>query len=135
MRTGFEITWIGGVLLAMLLCGMAVLLAEEEEKKQAKPVTIVGEVLMAEENADGNATQAGIWTDDDDYYLVARDAKGKELLKLIGKRVSMTGTITEEADDDSVITVASYRLLPEKKEADKAPAAKEDADEEIDLDE
>jgi len=114
--------------MSMLVCGAMVLRAEEN-KKDTKPITVVGEVSVAQEDDDGNAVQAAIWSDDGRYYMVATDAKGKELLKLVDKKVSVTGTVVTKEDEDLVITVSSYKVLPEEK-----PAANDAADEEgVDL--
>jgi len=125
MKSQWKIVRSGVLMLPVLVVGMATLL-RAEEKPQAKPVTIVGEVAVAEQDDDGKAIQAALWTEDFDYYLIAKDAKGAELLKLVDKKVSVTGKVTATTDESPVLTVTSYKVVPEPKpepvDVKKAPA-------------
>ena len=68
----------------------------------ATEITIVGEVN------DSNQIVT-----DDQIYEVADTAKGDELVtKYIAERVEVTG-ILEEKDDMKIITVTSFRVIPE----------------------
>jgi hypothetical protein len=74
---------------------------------------IAGPVLGATETITGKVNDDyQIVTDDGDVYELGENDKGDEVADLIGKRVQVTGAVT---DDDGMMTimVASYRILEE----------------------
>jgi len=104
-------------------------------KKEAKtanpPVTVVGEVVAVNADDAGVVTQAGVWTDSIDYFVIALNDKGKELCKAVGRRVELTGAVkpAKDEDSDSEITVASYKALPQNDQEAEAKAAPAEVDE------
>jgi len=51
-----------------------------------------------------------IVTDDEKVYEVAETEKGDEVVKLVGKKVKVTGTV-EESEGTKIITVTAYEVM------------------------
>lgn len=51
-----------------------------------------------------------IVTDDEKVYEVAENEKGDEVVKLVGKKVRVTGTV-EESEGTKIITVTAYEVM------------------------
>lgn len=49
-------------------------------------------------------------TVNDDYQIVTDDEKGDEVVKLVGKKVKVEGTV-EESEGMKIITVTAYEVL------------------------
>ena len=76
--------------------------------------TVVGEVEAAAEDDEGNIIAVSIYDGEWGSILVAENAKGQELLDLVGSTVEATGMITElgaEEDFDYEILVQSYKIV------------------------
>ncbi len=86
-------------------------------EEKGKEVTVTGVVEAAEEDDQGNATAVGIWDAKNfKWYAVGEGGKGKELLKLVGKTLKVTGTVTAKDEWEEVITVVRYEeVKPEKR--------------------
>lgn len=77
--------------------------------KEVENKTITGMVIELGLDAEGNPTAAVIQTELEDF-LIVKDAKGNELMKMIDKTVEVTGAV-REAVDISEITVHSYKVI------------------------
>jgi hypothetical protein len=76
--------------------------------------TIVGEVEVAAEDDEGNVIAVSIYDGEWGSVLVADNARGRELLDLVGSTVEATGMITELGDGedfDYEILVQSYEVF------------------------
>ena len=95
MKTNKKFLFVGflAILMIAFLSGPVI---------SADSVTIVGTI-----NEDGQ-----IVAGDDKVYEVGDNEKGDELVKLVGKKVKVTGTV-EEDDGKKVITVTSYEVIEE----------------------
>ncbi len=111
---GFVST-IAGALLALavvLVLGSGTALAEEL-------VTITGQVVLAEEDAEGKVTVTIVT--ETDTYIVTEDSKVADLAAQSGKKVTAKGAI-EATEMGKKITVQEYALV----EADTPPVGAQD---------
>jgi hypothetical protein len=46
-------------------------------------------------------------------YLVGDDAKGRELLQLVNKKVSVWGRVTEDERGQKTVHVSAYKMVPQ----------------------
>lgn len=58
----------------------------------------------------GIVTEGGIATYDGQLYAVVEDTMGKELMKLVGKKVEVIGVIIERGDGKRGIQVIKYGI-------------------------
>jgi len=110
-RMGFVAVLIA---LAFLLASSpAVLSAEKKTAEQAatqKPAVekITGKVIAAKKDSKtGNILKVAVKTDKAEY-LVVNKGKGQDLLKLVDKKVDVTGTV-KESKGKKVMTVTEFR--------------------------
>ena len=75
-------------------------------------VTITGTVMEAALDENDNITAVSIESNDGPY-LVYSNAIGKKLVKLVGKNVKATGTVSQDNSGNTTITVKTYELLLE----------------------
>lgn len=85
-------------LLIIMFCALALIAGMSARALLAEEMTIKGKV-----------SQEGIVADDGQMYAVADDEKGTELLKLVDKKVEVTGTVQEQ-EGKKVITVTEYKV-------------------------
>ncbi len=99
--------------------------------------TIVGTVVVVDEDAEGEVTQVAIsvetetedpnseesYTTTIEDYLVADTEIGRELLELEGKEVEATGEIEVQKDGTRTIAVSAYKIIetPEDPESPEEP--------------
>lgn len=102
---------------ALILCAGAVPQAHARQKEVARPpdkeVTITGVVEKAAVDENDKVIAVEIqeeWLEGTEYYLVNDDAKGNELLGLVGKRVEVTGVVDEDEDENKILTVKSFSV-------------------------
>jgi hypothetical protein len=111
---------LGFFLAILLFIGQ---LQAQEGKKQ---ITISGTVDAVEFDDDENVTQIAISVEkqlgendiDFIYYYIVNDKKGKELFRLIGKTVQVTGQLAVAKDKKNYITVTGYTLVTEEEQVD-----------------
>jgi hypothetical protein len=65
----------------------------------AQEVTIVGMV-----------TEQGIVTYDGQVYAIVENDKGKEVMKLINRKIEIIGTIIERGDGTKLIEITNYGI-------------------------
>jgi len=106
-------TVVATVLFAMILTAGLVYAADEA----AKPETITG-LVAAAKDADGVVTAVTVKVGDV-VYNVTFDDKAKELAKLDGKTVDVTGTIVTDDKGVKTITVTEFKEVVKKEEAPK----------------
>lgn len=83
------------------------------KEQEAKKITVSGSVEKAAVDQNGKVIAVEIWAesgDTVDYFLVNDDAKGNELLSLTGKKITVTGIVEEDEDDNKIITVQTYTV-------------------------
>jgi hypothetical protein len=83
------------------------LLAGGEERKE----TLVGTVIEADWDDDGNVIAVELETDDETISISNR-GKGGELLAHVGQRVEVVGTVAVDEEGWEVLFVSSFTLLP-----------------------
>lgn len=105
------------LLCALILCADAVPQVHARQKEVVRPpdkeVTITGVVEKAAVDENGKVIAVEIqeeWLEGTEYYLVNDDAKGNELLGLVGKKVEVTGVVDEDEDDNKILTVKSFSV-------------------------
>lgn len=94
------------VLLIMSVISVTALTAYAEK------ITIVGTVTAIEFDDNDKVIAVTIDTADG-YYDVSDNAAGKELLKLLDKNITTTGTVGEDKDGNRTITIETYEILGE----------------------
>ena len=102
------------VLSAFALPAMA---AEKAKKPAAETMTITGSVVEMMKAEKGKPAVLGLKTDKGDYTLSGK--KSAELMKLVGKKVEVTGAVHEKKGKH-YLDVTSYKAM----EGEAAPAAK-----------
>lgn len=78
-----------------------------QKGKTSGPVKITGTVVAAGKDAKGNVNVVAIKTDKEQYRVVLKD-KGKDLLKMLNKKVEASGTV-KESKGKKRIHVSEYR--------------------------
>jgi hypothetical protein len=73
-------------------------------KMRNESVTVVGTVAVFKEDHYGDPLSVVIEADDTDY-IVDRGGKGSSLLGMIGERVKISGTMSEDEDGNPVLKV------------------------------
>jgi hypothetical protein len=73
-------------------------------------VSVTGTVYADDWDDKGNVALVVVETADGEIYYVSGDATGKELFKLVEKKVRVSGTV-EDTGDEKVITVKKYEIL------------------------
>lgn len=102
----------------VLFAGLiAVPFAHARQKEVAPPpdkdVTITGVVEKAAVDENDKVIAVEIQEErleGTEFYLVNDDAKGNELLGLVGKQVEVTGVVDEDEDDNKILTVKSFSV-------------------------
>ena len=104
------------IILAIFLLNNSLVAQEEPEVK-----TIQGTVVATEwdedDNVSGVAISVVVEPEDEteeayvEEYIVADNAKGHELLNLVGEEVEATGTLETDEDGYITITVMSYKIM------------------------
>lgn len=105
-------------IMYVLLTGLiAAPLAHARQKEIAPPpdkeVTITGVVAKAAVDENDKVIAVEIQEErleGTEFYLVNNDAKGDELLGLVGKQVEVTGVVDEDEDDNKILTVKSFSV-------------------------
>ncbi len=101
------------VLVALLVIGaFAALAGAQEAGSDAKSVSVVGTVVAADWDDNGNVVAVNIQTDEDEYVVGDTDA-AKGLLPLVGQRVRANGTVTESGEGTLVLTVTGFSVVEE----------------------
>lgn len=105
------------VLCALLIGAAAVPPVHAAKKEVVRPpdkeITITGLVEKAavDENDKVIAVEIQVEGPDGiDYYLVNDDAKGSELLGLVGRQVDVSGIVDEDEDENKLLTVKEYSV-------------------------
>ncbi len=98
-----------------LLAGICVLLISlvafgTAATANADEITITGTVVAMDWDDKDNAIAVSIETDDELYY-VSDNPIGKKFLALLGKGVTVTGVLGEDAEGNATITVDAYEEL------------------------
>jgi hypothetical protein len=81
------------------------------KKTKSKDTVIVGIVVPAIWNEKGQVTGTAINTFDEKEYIVEKDRYGRVLIKLLQKRVEVTGKIREQLDGKKIIRIQTVKSL------------------------
>lgn len=73
-------------------------------------VTITGVVQAVDWDEEDNVIAVTISTDDGEFY-VENSGKGVELLKMVDKKVKVTGNVSTDEDGFKTITVNSFEVV------------------------
>ena len=85
-------------------------MVKKGKRKSGKPA-IVGIVIPAKWDENGNVIGVTIHTDDEKVYFVEHTRTGEELLGLIHRKVEATGKIRERLDGSTLINVQKYKAI------------------------
>ncbi|MBI2565845.1 MAG: hypothetical protein HYV63_02265 [Candidatus Schekmanbacteria bacterium] len=82
----------------------------------AAPVsrTIQGEITVLEKDQAGEPTAIAVAASADESYRLRDTKEAKPLFELVGKSVSVTGTVETDADGNSWMTVISFEEMPKE---------------------
>ena len=81
------------------------------KKTKSKDTVIVGIVIPAIWNDNGQVTGTAINTFDEKEYIVEKDKSGRALIKLLQERVEVTGKIRERLDGKKIIRIQTVKSL------------------------
>jgi DNA/RNA endonuclease YhcR with UshA esterase domain len=104
---------------AFLLAPCTSLIAAEQKTSQSSAkkapdtpqVTVKGTVVAVGKDAKGNVNAVAVKSDKGDYKVVLK-GKGKELLKMVGKKVEVTGKV-REAKGKKSISISDFKEAKE----------------------
>jgi hypothetical protein len=101
-------------LLILLLLGTCFLFALTFLHCEAPrgTATLIGNVEWVALDQKNEVSLVAISTESEEY-IVGDDAKGRELLTLVHKKVRVKGRVTENEDGQRTIHVSSYALVPQ----------------------
>jgi hypothetical protein len=101
-------------LLILLVLGISFLLSLTFLRCEAPRsiATVTGNVEWVATDKNDNVSLVAISTETEEY-MVGDDAKGKELLQLVNRRVKVTGKVTENDNGQPTIHVSKYALVPQ----------------------
>lgn len=110
--------------LAALSACLAVMLVGSLVVASGEPVTLNGEIEVAEFDEDGEPKAAAIYDSEWGSVLISNAGKGQELLNHVGAIAEITGNLVELDDDSGYsysITVSDYTIVePAEGESDEA---------------
>jgi copper(I)-binding protein len=78
--------------------------------QKAKTETISGTVVELHKDKSGKVTQVGIKTDKEGDYMVGKKGKGADLMKMVDKKVEVTGAV-KESKGKKTIDVTEYKVM------------------------
>lgn len=79
--------------------------------EEARTITVTGRIEAAEKDVRGMTTALQIADEaGGGRYLIAKDARGKELLSHVGKLAVVKGVLQRETPGQPVLVVQSFRL-------------------------
>ena len=104
--------WFAGSVLVFLLIFLAYAAPGiTGEKPKKATVTITGTIFELEKDRKGHVSLVGIKTDQEGEFVIAKKGvNGYALMKMVDKRVEVTGTV-EEKKGKKMITVMNYKTL------------------------
>jgi hypothetical protein len=82
-------------------------------KNESSLTTIRGLVVPVDWDEKGNVTATAISTYFEDEYLVDQNAWGEALLAFLRQRVKVSGSLIQNENGQSIITVGKYEVLEE----------------------
>jgi hypothetical protein len=102
--------------LIVLLCAvLSVFLIAPWNVPAAETVTITGRVWADEVDENDNILAVVIKPTLRESYRVLPDSKGRELFRHIYKKVTVTGTVTEDSSGRKILTVTAYEVIKKRK--------------------
>lgn len=78
-----------------------------KKAQEAPQVTVKGTVVAVGKDAKGNVNAVAVRSDKGDYKVVLK-GKGKDLLKMVGKKVEVTGKV-REAKGKKTINISEFK--------------------------
>ncbi len=113
LRAAARLFFICVFLLGSAIVPLAHARQNEVVRAPDKDVTITGVVEKAAVDENDKIIAVEIQeekAEGTEFYLVNDDAKGNELLGLVGKQVVVTGVVDEDEDDNKILTVKSFSV-------------------------
>jgi len=88
-------------------------------QEKSQEITVTGTVVVITFDKNGNVEQLAlseqVQVDEDDVmfvnYIIVNDKKSKELFRLIGKTVRITGKLVIDKNDNRKLTVKEYKVV------------------------
>lgn len=113
LRGTARLLFIYTLLVGLILVPFAHARQKEVAPPPDKEVTITG--LVEKAAVDENDKVIAVEIQEErlegtEFYLVNDDAKGNELLGLVGKQVEVTGVVDVDEDDNKILTVKSFSV-------------------------
>lgn len=102
-------------LIVVLCVFFSVFLIAPANVSAAETVTITGRVWADECDDDDNVLGVVIKPTLRECYKVFPDAKGRELFRHVYKKVTVTGTVTEDSSGRKILTVTAYEVSKKRK--------------------
>ena len=101
-------------LLILLVLGITFLLSFTFLRCEIPKSTasLTGKVEWVAIDKSNKITLVAIATQTGDY-LVGDDAKGRELLQFVNKRVNVRGRVTEDEHGQKTVYVSAYKMVPQ----------------------
>jgi hypothetical protein len=103
-------TNLGVVVLAALVASVVMLVAPGAAGED-ESVTLVGEVVAADWDEDGNVVAIDLDTEDD-TFAIDLNGIGIELMSHIGERVEVYGALIEDDGGWEYLMVHSFKVVP-----------------------
>jgi hypothetical protein len=102
-------------LIVLLSALLSVYLIAPANVSGAETVTITGRVWADECDEDGKVLGVVIKPTLRECYKVFPDAKGRELIRQVYKKVTVTGTVTKDSGGRKILTVTAYEVIKKRK--------------------
>jgi len=101
-------------LLILLVLGISFLLSLTFLRCEAprSAATLTGKVECVAVDERNNVSLVALSTQMGEY-MIGDDAKGKELLQLVNRRVKVRGRVTEDEHGQPTIHVSKYEMVPQ----------------------
>jgi hypothetical protein len=78
------------------------------QKRKVQSVTLTGIIIPVDWNDDHEVIVTALATADEKEYRIGSNRKGKELLGYLQRQMEATGTLGEDEEGRSVITIRRY---------------------------
>ena len=101
--------------LILLALGIAFLLSFtflQGDDPLKSTITLTGKVQWVTTDEKNDISLVAIVTQTEEY-MVVNDAKGKELLQRVNKRVNVKGKVAEDQHGQKTIRVSEYKIVPQ----------------------
>ena len=112
MDVAFGMVLLVLVAISLIFAGPVMAAEKAQPEKaavKAEKMTLMGTVKALGKDKKGVVTSVGIQTDKGDY-MVSKKGKGKDLIKMVDKKVEVTGAVMEKKGKKT-ISVSQYKVI------------------------